>query len=76
MLPWADLLRITATRWAWTPAEFWAATPRELEAVLGLGHPADGLKRSELDQLIRTHPDTATCGRTEDHKEERPHDRS
>lgn len=74
MLPWTDLLRITATRWAWTPAEFWAATPRELEAVLGLGHPADGLKRSELDQLIRTHPDTATCGRAEDQKEGRPHD--
>ncbi|WP_428526946.1 phage tail assembly chaperone [Roseibium sp.] len=74
MLPWADLLRITATRWAWTPAEFWAATPRELEAVLGLGHAADGLKRSELNQLIRTHPDTATCGRAEDQKEERPHD--
>ncbi|MFN3131976.1 phage tail assembly chaperone [Roseibium sp.] len=74
MLPWTELLRITATRWAWTPAEFWAATPRELEAVLGFGCPADGLKRSELNQLIRTHPDTATCGRAGDQKEESPDD--
>ena len=36
MLPWSYLIRLAAQRLGWTPPAFWAATPRELEAALGL----------------------------------------
>jgi len=57
MLPWADLLRFAARNLSWSPSDFWSATPRELEAVLGLARATTCLDRPGLEQLMRSHPD-------------------
>ncbi|WP_430913154.1 phage tail assembly chaperone [Methylobacterium sp. sgz302541] len=42
-------------RLGWRPADFWAATPRELAAALGRKAPA--ADRAALDRLLAAFPD-------------------
>jgi uncharacterized phage protein (TIGR02216 family) len=52
------LIAFAVGRLGWTPPVFWAATPRELAAVLGALVPATGATgRAELDALIARFPD-------------------
>lgn len=42
----------------WRPGEFWAATPAELDAILGEGEPINRpLERAELDALMERERD-------------------
>lgn len=50
-------MRLAFTRWGLSPAAFWAMTPRELAAALGLGTGAAGFDRAALDRLMRRFPD-------------------
>ncbi|PZU89659.1 MAG: phage tail assembly chaperone [Chelatococcus sp.] len=47
-------------RLGWPPAQFWAATPREIAAALaafGPGTTATAPDRSALNALMAAHPD-------------------
>ncbi|MEH0071948.1 phage tail assembly chaperone [Pannonibacter sp. Pt2-lr] len=49
-------------RLGWTPAETWAATPRELAFALGLRRGAGALNRRGLDALMERFPDEGETG--------------
>ena len=59
--PWADIMRLGLGVLRLTPSQFWAMTPRELDAALHglLGPPASALAppRTTLDTLMRRYPD-------------------
>lgn len=47
-------------RLGWAPAQFWAATPREIAAALSFHAgtaPAGAPDRNALTRLMRAHPD-------------------
>ena len=48
------LARHAARELGWRPAEFWAATPGELAAALGLSEtaPADAMSRIDLQRMM------------------------
>ncbi|MEP5402833.1 MAG: phage tail assembly chaperone [Roseibium sp.] len=58
MLPWRYLMRCAARQLGWTPATFWAATAKELEAALGASARVQPPDRLDLDVLMSRHPDT------------------
>lgn len=62
-LPWAALQYLAARKLRWTPATFWAATPRELAAALGLASTARPLARAELAALSAAWPDDLDHGK-------------
>lgn len=41
----------------WTPDIFWAATPADLRAALGLDAPVAGIEPAALKQLMEAFPD-------------------
>ncbi len=53
------LAGVTGVLLGWRPAEFWAATPAELAAVLGAMMPAEAAvpSRGELARLMEMFPD-------------------
>ena len=57
LLPWNQLLRISAERCHWPPDAFWKATPKELSAAIGLDQGTVRMNRVRLDELVRRHPD-------------------
>ena len=56
--PWDDALHFALSRLGWRPAEFWAASPRELAAAIGPTRSA--LDRSDLGRLLDAFPDPPT----------------
>ncbi|MTH95850.1 phage tail assembly chaperone [Roseibium sp. RKSG952] len=56
--PWRSLQHLAARQLGWTPQVFWAATPRELAAALGLERQAAPMERDRFDALRRAYPDT------------------
>ena len=46
------LARLTARALGWRPAEFWAATPAELTAILADGAEAAPLARADLARMM------------------------
>ncbi len=42
----------------WSPRDFWAATPRELTAALGLDGRRDAATAADLRRLIMAFPDS------------------
>ncbi|WP_420847328.1 phage tail assembly chaperone [Methylobacterium organophilum] len=54
--PWDAAMALALNRLGWTPAAFWAATPRELAAAAG-PRPAPAATRADLDRLVAAHPD-------------------
>ncbi|GJE56704.1 phage tail assembly chaperone [Methylobacterium thuringiense] len=59
--PWDEALALGLHALRWTPAAFWAATPRELAAAAGLRAPS-AAGRADLDRLIAAYPDHAIAG--------------
>ncbi|MCJ2027535.1 MULTISPECIES: phage tail assembly chaperone [unclassified Methylobacterium] len=55
--PWDDALALALGPLGWRPADFWAATPRELAAALGRAGAPDGLGRAEFERMLAAHPD-------------------
>ena len=52
------LAHVAAALLGWRPAEFWAATPAELSAALGIGiDDGEMMQRSEVDRLLALFPD-------------------
>ncbi|MEH0074857.1 phage tail assembly chaperone [Pannonibacter sp. Pt2] len=60
--PWDAALHAAMGRLGWTPAETWAATPRELAFALGLRRGAGALNRRGLDALMERFPDEGETG--------------
>jgi uncharacterized phage protein (TIGR02216 family) len=55
---WAALMAAGMGGLRLSPDAFWAMTPRELRAALGLGAPPGGaLGRAGLEALMAAHPD-------------------
>ena len=51
-------------RLRWTPAAFWAATPREILAAIEAYRPlqeGEAPARTTLDALMQAHPDLVSC---------------
>ena len=59
--PWDDALSLALGPLGWRPADFWAATPRELAAALGRTGAPDALGRAEFEGLLAAHPDPSPC---------------
>ncbi|MTI43699.1 phage tail assembly chaperone [Roseibium hamelinense] len=59
--PWAVLQQAAFVRLGWTPQTFWAATPREIGAALGLGtragHSGQPMTRAHFNALVSAYPD-------------------
>ncbi|MCJ2126545.1 phage tail assembly chaperone [Methylobacterium sp. J-077] len=43
---------------AWSPAAFWAATPREFAAALGRRRGPEPLSRDAFERLLAAYPDS------------------
>jgi uncharacterized phage protein (TIGR02216 family) len=54
---WPGLMRAGLNGLGLTPREFWALTPAELRAMLGLGAADAPMARSTLNALLRDFPD-------------------
>lgn len=60
--PWRRAMELGLGRLGRSPTEFWAMTPRELEAAIAgaIGVGPQPLSREDLDRLISRFPDPAT----------------
>ncbi|MBD8893493.1 phage tail assembly chaperone [Roseibium litorale] len=56
-MPWQTLMERAMGGLCWRPADFWAATPRELAAALGLIRQKAALGRRDFDRLMGQFPD-------------------
>lgn len=57
-MPWQELMRLCIGQAGWRPADFWAATPREVAALFA-PPPAGPLNRADFDRLANRYPDGA-----------------
>jgi uncharacterized phage protein (TIGR02216 family) len=57
VFPWDDGLALGLGALGWTPATFWAATPREFAAALGRRRGPEPLSRAAFERLLAAHPD-------------------
>jgi uncharacterized phage protein (TIGR02216 family) len=61
ILPWAELMQFALGVLHMAPRDFWAMTPAELSAALGLrspaAHPAALPTRQQLQNLMQRFPD-------------------
>jgi uncharacterized phage protein (TIGR02216 family) len=54
----AELSGLAASLLGWRPAEFWASTPAELAAALGVDRRVDEvMDRHAMDRLLHLFPD-------------------
>jgi uncharacterized phage protein (TIGR02216 family) len=53
--PWARMMQLGLGVLKLSPAEFWAATPREIAAAFATGEP---MTRGSLDELMKSFPDS------------------
>ena len=59
MFPWRRAMEIGLGQLGRSPQEFWAMTPKELEAAIAgaIGRAPAPLSREDLDRLISRYPD-------------------
>lgn len=55
--PWDDALDLGLGVLRWSPASFWAATPREFAAALGRRAGPAPLTRAAFERLLAAYPD-------------------
>ncbi|WP_026597425.1 phage tail assembly chaperone [Methylobacterium sp. 77] len=56
--PWDEAMALGLNALGWSPRDFWAATPRELTAALGLDGRRDAATAADLRRLIMAFPDS------------------
>jgi len=61
-MDWPGLLRVGLTGLGLKPCEFWALTPAEFAALLGVDPSAVPMGRGRLDELLRDYPDRFNGG--------------
>ncbi|WP_039903455.1 phage tail assembly chaperone [Methylobacterium sp. GXF4] len=60
--PWDDALALGLGALGWSPAAFWAATPREFAAALGRRRGPEPLSRDAFERLLAAYPDPGSTG--------------
>ncbi|MGU3666405.1 rcc01693 family protein [Methylobacterium sp. A49B] len=55
--PWDDALALGLGALRWSPAAFWAATPREFAAALGRCAGPEPMTREAFERLLAAYPD-------------------
>ena len=55
--PWDDALALGLGALGWSPAAFWAATPREFAGALGRRRGPEPLSRAAFERLLAAYPD-------------------